>query len=218
MVVFLDACHSGGVGQTRGALASIKQGFSTDAYDQLSSGSGRVVIASCQPDEVSWELDGMNNGLFTHYLLEGLRGKVADEDGGVRALRLFSYLSRQVLQHKDQHPLLKAAEASADIVVCQIPSNVAHTLPGERRDRGSSSSTRPAPSISELPQPEPKEEDPPVEPKPPTLSLEPKFKTNPWLIVGAVLLVLLLVYAGLASSGIVSPIFYGYPLTHPKPL
>ena len=122
MVVFLDACHSGGVvgPQQRGALAPVKPGLSISAYDQLSAGKGRVVIASCQPDEVSWELDGMRNGLFTHYLLEGLRGKVADEDGGVRALRLFSYLSRQVPQHKAQHPLLKMAEAAADIVLCQI--------------------------------------------------------------------------------------------------
>ena len=128
LVVFLDACHSGGVGDTRGAL-DVVGGLTQKAYEQIATGEGRVVIASCQPDEVSWELDGMDNGLFTHYLLEGLRGKgkVAD-DGTIRALRLFSYLSQQVPQHlsqqvppyKKQTPLLKA-EAAADIVICRMP-------------------------------------------------------------------------------------------------
>ena len=58
MVVFLDACHSGGVvdPQQRGALEYVEPGLSANAYNQLSASKGHVVIASCQPDEVSWEL------------------------------------------------------------------------------------------------------------------------------------------------------------------
>ena len=166
VAVFLDACHSGGVGEARGAL-SVKEGLSTDTYDQLSAGKGRIVIASSQPDEVSWELDGMRNGLFTHYLLEGLRGKVADEDGGVRALRLFSYLSQQVPQHKSQHPLLKTAEASADIMLCQIPAGVVEPPPSVTPPVETPGSTTTDQAIDELPEVEPSPVKPSIESTPP---------------------------------------------------
>ncbi len=107
VVVFLDACHSGGVGEPKDSNLAIKAGLSEAAYERLATGGGRVVMASCKPDEVSWELPGMRNGLFTHYLLEGLRGTAAGDDGAVRIFNLFDYVSKQVPQHKPQHPLFK---------------------------------------------------------------------------------------------------------------
>jgi hypothetical protein len=107
VAVFLDTCHSGGVGEPKDAAIQVKAGLSEAAYARLSEGRGRAVIASCRPDEVSWELPGMRNSLFTHYLLEGLRGKAADPDGTVGILDLFKYVSRHVPQHKPQHPLFK---------------------------------------------------------------------------------------------------------------
>jgi hypothetical protein len=107
VVVFLDACHSGGVGEPKDAAVQVKAGLSEQAYIQLAQGHGRIVIASCQPNEVSWELTDMRNGLFTHYLLEGLRGGASGTDGVVRVFELFDYLSNQVPRHKPQHPLFK---------------------------------------------------------------------------------------------------------------
>ena len=106
VVVLLDACHSGGVGEIRGA-GEIKSGLSSEAYDKLATGEGRVVIASCRPDEVSYELREMRNGLFTYYLLEGLRGEAASSDGSVRIFSLFEYLSRWVPRRKPQNPIIK---------------------------------------------------------------------------------------------------------------
>ena len=74
---------------------ALKPGLSQTAYAAVAEGNGRVVIASCRPDEVLWELPGMNNGLFTHYLLEGLRGAAAGTDGKVGVLRLFEYVSER---------------------------------------------------------------------------------------------------------------------------
>jgi uncharacterized caspase-like protein len=107
VAVFLDACHSGGVGGPKDATLQVRPGLSESAYSRLAEGRGRVIVASCRPDEVSWELPGMSNGLFTHYLLEGLRGAAADSNGAVRILDLFKYVSQQVPDHKDQHPLFK---------------------------------------------------------------------------------------------------------------
>ncbi|BAZ69463.1 MAG: caspase family protein [Pelatocladus maniniholoensis HA4357-MV3] len=109
LVVFLDSCHSGGVGEPKDLLYQLEAGLSEKTYNHLVQGEGRVIIASCKSDEVSWELPGMRNGLFTYYLLEGIRGKVAKADGTVRIFDLFSYISEHVPKHKpEQNPFLKS--------------------------------------------------------------------------------------------------------------
>jgi hypothetical protein len=135
IAVFLDACHSGGVGEPKDAAFQIKSGLSEVAYARLTQGRGRAVIASCRPDEVSWELEGMRNGLFSHYMLEGLRGAAAGAGGVVRILNLFDYVSQKVPQHKEQHPLFKGQlETSFPIIVVKTaPSdrNLPAAMPGQ---------------------------------------------------------------------------------------
>ncbi|MDY7076322.1 MAG: caspase family protein [Chloroflexota bacterium] len=117
--VFLDACHSGGVGEPRDASIQVKAGLSEQTYDQLSAGEGRVVIASCRPGEDSWELEGMRNGLFTHHLLKGLRGEGMKVEGEtIDVLDLFRYLSQAVPADAQtagvaQTPLLKAHDVTS---------------------------------------------------------------------------------------------------------
>ena len=194
LVVLLDACHSGGMGQARGALAmqGLKEGLSEQTYSQLSAGEGRVVIASCRPDEVSWELDDMRNGLFSHYLLAGLRGEAADRDGAVRALPLFSYLSRQVSQHpspQPQNPLLKT-ETSGDIILCQTapvvdePEALTPSTPESVPEPQPTPPTAPQPSARERPEPQPVISSPSTpQPTPPA---QPKWRTSLWFISGAI--------------------------------
>lgn len=114
-MVFLDACHAGGVAEPHSEGSGLRAGLSDTAYDQIAA-RGCVVIAACLPDEVSWELAGMRNGLFTHYLLDGMRGAAAGPNGSVRVFDLFRYISENVSKHKPQHPLFKG-EISEDFVV-----------------------------------------------------------------------------------------------------
>lgn len=119
VVVFLDACHSGGVGDVRDA-AQVKAGLSMDAYNRLASGEGRVILASCKPDQVSWELGSMRNGLFTHYLLKGLRGGAAGSEGNVGIFDLAKYTMNNVNDRArqegfEQSPWFKGA--TEDFVV-----------------------------------------------------------------------------------------------------
>lgn len=128
LVVFIDACHSGGVGQPKTSDAVVKAGLSEEAYSRLAtSGSGRVIIASCKPDEVSWELPGMRNGLFTHYLLEGMQGGAARPDGTVWISQLFSYVSEYVPQHKPQHPFQKSATEDFILTRSQPPHSTSQS-------------------------------------------------------------------------------------------
>ncbi len=81
-------------------------------------GMGQVVIASSRPDEVSWVSPGMNNGLFTHYLLEALRGGARMlGDGYVRVFDVFRHLADHVPTRASQHPIFKAAAMEEDFPI-----------------------------------------------------------------------------------------------------
>lgn len=111
LVVFLDACHAAGVGEPK-ALAptpDLKAGLDEKTYGALAQGTGRVIMASCRTTEVSLVLSEMGNSLFTHYLLEALRGAALScGDGVVRVFDVFHYVSDQVPTRAAQHPIFKA--------------------------------------------------------------------------------------------------------------
>ncbi len=71
-VLVLDACHSG----TDKDTSVMGRGFSRD----LEGSGGLVILASCDVEESSYEMDESKRGAFTHFLIEALEGK-ADRDG-----------------------------------------------------------------------------------------------------------------------------------------
>lgn len=110
LLVLVDACHSGAAARFKGAYGdATKWGFGGPGLDALVQGKGRVIIAASAADEPSWILQRFRNSLFTHFLLQGLQGEVADKsDGLIRVLDLFSYLADKVRSVKDaQNPVLK---------------------------------------------------------------------------------------------------------------
>jgi tetratricopeptide (TPR) repeat protein len=107
MAVLLDACHAGGVGEVKDALIDARAGLSENTYSKLAMSKGRVIIASSKTDEPSFELKEMENGLFTHHLLEGLQGKAALSNGVISITSLFSHVYHRVSQTKSQHPFMK---------------------------------------------------------------------------------------------------------------
>ncbi len=70
--LFLDACRAGGL-DIRGSRLSVEDAVKLQASE--------IKMLSCNPDEKSYEkmLGGKGNGLFTRYLLLGLKG-IADEE------------------------------------------------------------------------------------------------------------------------------------------
>ena len=110
-VMFItDSCYSGATAgrtfSTAARRATLSDGFLT----RLSKGKGRVVLTASRAGEVSEERDDLGHGVFTYYLLEGLRGK-ADVDGDslVTVDEAYSYLSTKVPQAtgQNQHPVKK---------------------------------------------------------------------------------------------------------------
>ncbi len=107
LVVLMDACHSGGIGQANAPGLSRRGGLSTRTYDAL-AGRGRAILAACGEDEYSYELPGMDNGVFTHYVIEALQGRACDGLGRVFAASLFHYVAGKVTRRcQQQHPYLK---------------------------------------------------------------------------------------------------------------
>ena len=108
LVVLVDTCYSGGIGETRAGSFGIQIGLTARDVGTLVEGQVRIILAASRPDELAWELSGMRNGLFTNYVLRALRGEASREDGSVWASELFSYVSRNVRKHRSQNPYQKA--------------------------------------------------------------------------------------------------------------
>lgn len=93
LVIFMDACYSGGVAE-RG---SRDLGIVGNPYKHLAEGQGRLVIAASKPNQRSWEDRTLGHGIFTHHLIEALSGKAdADGDGYVSIMEVYKYLERNV--------------------------------------------------------------------------------------------------------------------------
>jgi Caspase domain/Bacterial Ig domain/WD domain, G-beta repeat len=122
-VVFIaDTCFSGATTgrtfNTGGRRAVVSEAFLT----RLSHVKGRVVLAASRASEVSAERPDMQHGVFTYYLLEGLRGKAdLDGDNMITIDEIYNYVSQKVpaATAQNQHPV-KKGEVDGQLVVGQV--------------------------------------------------------------------------------------------------
>jgi hypothetical protein len=110
LTVVLDCCHAGGIGEVRDLTAvELRPGLSDGYLDQLKAGRGRVILAAARSTEPAFVRPGDRNGVFTHHLLDGLRGGAVGSGGVIRILDLFHYVQQNLARDQpNQHPLLKA--------------------------------------------------------------------------------------------------------------
>lgn len=119
-LLVLDACHSGAT--TNGAKA-MGDGGNFDAQE-LAQGSGKLVICSSQPDQISWESTRYQNGIFTRKLLEGFRsqGKNTKLGDAFNVLRSAVRSEAQEDHAAKQEPVLKSKWDGNDLLLCAPPS------------------------------------------------------------------------------------------------
>lgn len=94
-LVIADACHSGSLlamksGETRNILE--------DYYKTLATADpGTALIMSSKSDETSLESSGLRQGVFSHFLIRGLKGE-ADKDNNkiIDVQELFDFVSENV--------------------------------------------------------------------------------------------------------------------------
>ena len=60
---------------------------------------GFAVIASCRPDQYSYEDKNLQHGVFTHFVIKGLEGEAWNKDGSLTLDELFQYVMRNTRNH-----------------------------------------------------------------------------------------------------------------------
>lgn len=121
LVVFIDACHSGGVGSLKTDVGQfLDLGYSEKSLTHLAKGIGRVIIASSRASETSLVLPGATNSLFTEYLVDALRGGARTQgDGLIRIFEVFNHVAEKVAVAAPgrQHPIFKASDLEDNFAV-----------------------------------------------------------------------------------------------------
>ncbi|MBX2929822.1 MAG: caspase family protein [Saprospiraceae bacterium] len=91
----VDACHSGSLLAMRG---SSSQQLIATYYDQLAKAEGGTALfLSSKSEETSLESSGLRQGVFSHFLIRGLKGEAdADGDKLVTIQELYEYVHSNV--------------------------------------------------------------------------------------------------------------------------
>ncbi len=63
---------------------------------------GISLLASCSPGEFAREDPSLGHGVFIHFILEGLQGKAANDEGIVSLMRLAEYTTRETQKYVAQ--------------------------------------------------------------------------------------------------------------------
>jgi hypothetical protein len=122
LIFIADTCYSGASGGRTMVASKTRANLSDKFYERISKGKGRVIISSCSANEISKEDDKLQHGVFSYYMLEGLKGRAdQDGDGIITVSELFSYISRKVPQAsgQDQHPV-KKGETEGELVIGRV--------------------------------------------------------------------------------------------------
>ncbi|MEE9187661.1 MAG: caspase family protein, partial [Bacteroidota bacterium] len=128
VVIFTDECHSGGVLATgiaeKGFVGGKSNLINRYLADLANAKEGVVVFTASQAGEVSQEREDLGHGVFTYYLLEGLRGKAElDNDYTVTVGELMDYVEDQVKRETNgnQRPLRSATVFDYELPMSVLP-------------------------------------------------------------------------------------------------
>lgn len=87
VLLIADACHAGGFSFMQSGTATKSLGPAIELFlREIKESSGIAAIMSSKPGESSWDLDKFRNSVFTHFLLEGLKGRADRDHNGVVTL------------------------------------------------------------------------------------------------------------------------------------
>jgi uncharacterized caspase-like protein len=127
VLVFTDACHSGGISvnfTTRGLGKSEPNLVNQYLEDLSKTKEGIAVFTASAAGEVSQEYPEFSHGVFTYYLLKGLEGKADyNNDYTVTINELMQYVEEQVKRktHGAQNPTRSQTEYDKEMTISLIP-------------------------------------------------------------------------------------------------
>lgn len=110
LTIVLDCCRASGIAEPKDvAEGPLVPELPGSALALLAQGRGRAVLAASRSDGLAWVVPGARNGVFTGYLLDGLRGAAGGAGGVIRVCDLFHYVQQRVaVAGGRQRPVFKA--------------------------------------------------------------------------------------------------------------
>ncbi|HET7437107.1 MAG TPA: caspase family protein [Thermoanaerobaculia bacterium] len=123
VVLLIDTCFSGAAGgRTPYEPNAPARGVISEEYLAriANAGKGRIIITASGSHEVAQESTAIRHGVFTYYLLEGLRGAAdQDHDGKIDVDELYKYVSQKVstATHGRQNPMRKAPNTTGSVII-----------------------------------------------------------------------------------------------------
>jgi tetratricopeptide (TPR) repeat protein len=125
-MLWIDACRNEpgkGVGDAR-------------SFTKFQAASGTRILFSTKFGRVSYEDDEFQQGVFSHFLVEGLRGAAAKDDGWVSFRDLSDYVTDQVQSRtlRQGHPQVPfegigQSDASGDFPVARLSASTPQQAP-----------------------------------------------------------------------------------------
>src|SRR5947209_256491 len=97
-VILIDACRND---------PNAKGAKGTRSFAQLQESEGTTILLSTRPGGFSYEDRELGHGIFTYYLVEGLRGKAAGKDGFVTFYDLEKYVESSVVARAIKQDLVQ---------------------------------------------------------------------------------------------------------------
>jgi len=108
VTVILDCCRASGIAEPKDVDASAPV-WTPRTLSSLAQGRGRAVLAASRGDGFAYVQPGQRNGVFTRYLLDGLRGGAEGAGGVIRIFDLYHYVQQRVVAGaRPQRPVFKS--------------------------------------------------------------------------------------------------------------
>jgi hypothetical protein len=123
LIFLVDACYSGASGGRTIASSGQRSTISDAFLERITSGRGTIILTASGANEVSTESDDYRHGIFTHFLLQGLKGAAdADNDRLITVDEAFGYVSKHVPQvtGQEQNPM-KKGQVEGKLILGVIP-------------------------------------------------------------------------------------------------
>ena len=130
-LVFVDACRESLVDSGWKPLGGIRTLVDPVGIEN----PGFFIISSCKTGQFSWEDAELKHGVFTYFLVEGLKGKAA-QNGQISVHNLFSYVNYETKKYirltrqESQIPLLRGDEEELDdFILAKLESDSSSVPP-----------------------------------------------------------------------------------------